>query len=98
MASAALHKLILSALAGLAITVTTYLAALACAAMQFHTAVVVLAWPSFALTRILPAGEPVTSDSPSTLWLPVTGFALAWIIYSSASFYLFRRRRLSSGA
>ena len=83
---------------GLAIAVATYLAALACAAAQLHAAVVALMWPTSVLTRLFPPGEPVTYDSPSTPWLPLAGFALAWLIYSVASFYWLRRRHISAGA
>ena len=79
-------------IAGLAITLATYLAALACAAAQLHSAVVVLAWPTFAITRLLPPGEPVTCCSPSSPWLLFSTVGVAWLIYSVASYFWFNRR------
>jgi hypothetical protein len=79
-------------LAGFATTVLTYLVALACAAAQLHSAVVVLAWPTFALTRLLPPGEPVTSGSPSSPWWPLATVAVAWVIYSSLWYFWLGRQ------
>ena len=79
--------------AGFAITVATYLAALACAAAQLHSAVSLLLWPSTVLAHLLDDGTPVTFDSPSPLWQPLAHFALAWLIYSTASFFWLSRKR-----
>jgi hypothetical protein len=81
-----------STLAGLSITIATYLAALACAAAQLHSAVVVLAWPSFVVTRLLPPGEPVTCCSPSSPLLLLTTVGVAWLFYSAVCYIWFSRR------
>ena len=86
-----------SLLAGFATTAVTYLAALACAAAQLHSAVVVLAWPSFALGTLLPTGEPVTSGSPSSPCWPLATLGIAWLIYSSLWYFWFGRRRITAG-
>ena len=82
-----------SLLVGLTITVATYLAALACAAAQLHSAAVFLAWPTFVLTGLMPPGEPVTSGSPSDPWWPLATVGVAWLIYSSLCYYWLGRRR-----
>ena len=82
---------------GLATTAINYGAALACAAAQLHSAVVALAWPTFALTRLLPPGAPVTSGSPENPWPALASIALAWLIYAFL-WYLWLGRRHSLSA
>ena len=83
---------------GLITAVMTYLAAFACASAQLYGAVVFLLWPNVVLSEIMPDGEPVTPDSPSSLWLPIASFTLAWLVYSVASFYWPSRRRAATDA
>ena len=90
--AASKHAWLKALLAGFLIMLGTYLAALACAAAQLHSAVVILMWPTFLLTRLMPAGEPVTPDTPSGLWLPLAGIAFAWLIYSVATYFWLGRR------
>ena len=78
---------------GFVTTAITYGAALACAAAQLHSAVVILAWPTFALTRLLPPSAPVTSGSPENPWPLLASVALAWLIYSSLWYLWLGRRR-----
>jgi len=92
------RPLIVSLSLGLATVVITYGAALACAAVQLHSAVVILMWPSFTLIRLLPAGAPVTSDSPENPWPMLASVALAWLVYSSLWYLWLGRRRSMSAA
>ena len=89
---------IAASLFGVATTAITYGAALACAAAQLHSAVVALAWPTFALTRLLPPGAPVTSGSLENPWPLLASIALAWLIYSSLWYLWLGRRRSVSAA
>jgi hypothetical protein len=93
------RRLIIKSLAaGFATTAATYLLALACVAAQLHSLVVVLAWPAFALTRLLPPGELVTPDSPSSPWQPLAAVGIAWLIYSSLWYFWLGRRQVRAGA
>jgi hypothetical protein len=88
--------LLRAVLAGFVISVATYLAALACAAAQLHSAVALLLWPSSVLGKLLDDGTPVTFGSPSPLWQPLAHFALAWLLYSVASFFWLSRKETSA--
>ena len=85
-------------LAGGLITLGTYSLALVCAVAQLHTAVVALAWPTFAITGLLPPGEPVTYDSPSSPWLPLSTLLVAWVFYSAVWYIWHRYRNVTAGA
>jgi hypothetical protein len=80
-------------LAGAAITLATYGAALVCAWAQLHSAVVVLAWPTFALVTLFPASEPVTYNSPASPWPALGTIVVAWLFYSAVCQLWLRRRR-----
>jgi hypothetical protein len=85
-------------LLGFVTTAITYGVALACAAAQLHSAVVILAWPTFALIGLLPPGAPVTSDSPENPWPLLASIAVAWLIYSSLWYFWLGRRRYTAAA
>jgi hypothetical protein len=93
-----LRPVVAALLLGFVTTAVTYGAALACAAAQLHSAVVIFAWPTFALTGLLPAGEAVTSDSPENPWPALASVALAWLIYSALWYLWLGRRRSVSAA
>lgn len=83
---------------GFVTTMLTYGSALAFAAAQLHTAVVILAWPTFVLVRLLPPGPPVTSGSPQTPWLMPGSVVVAWLMYSTLWYFWLGRRRYTAVA
>ena len=83
---------------GLVVTVATFGAAAICYAQQLHTAVVILAWPFFIFIQLIPAGEPVTTGSPSESWPAIAGLAFGWLIYSSIAYVFLRYRPLAISA
>ncbi|GAB1597215.1 hypothetical protein [Lysobacter claricitrinus] len=85
-------------LVGGLIAAGTYGLALLCAVAQLNAAVVALAWPTFAITALLPPGEPVTYDLPSSPWLPLSTLFAAWAFYSAAWYIWHRYRNISAGA
>lgn len=86
-----------SVLAGLAITIATYLSAWACAAAQWNSMVVVLLWPSFLITGLLPPSEPVTCCSQSGVWLPLATAGAAWLFYAGVCYFWISRRSRKVG-
>ena len=83
---------------GLIVTVASYATALIFAAAQLHTAVVIFAWPIFMFLRMQPAGEPVTTGSPSNPWPLIVGAIFGWLLYSTVSYFWLWIRSLSVSA